>query len=100
MKLSNEGATILYSTVFGGTLGQSAISSIATDSNGNLYLTGYTLASDFPHTAGMPFGKILQSPATSGAIIASISAAGDKTLYSGVIAMAQPCQKSASHCGS
>ncbi len=94
IKLSNDGTTVLYSTFFGGTLGQSAITSLITDSNGNLYLTGYTLASDFPHTAGMPFGTILQSPATSGAIIASISAAGDKILYSGVIAMAQPCTTS------
>jgi uncharacterized protein (TIGR03437 family) len=94
MKLSNDGTTILYSTFFGGTLGQSSISSLTTDSNGNLYLTGYTLASDFPHTSGMPFGKIIQSPATSGAIIASISAAGDKILYSGAIAMAQPCTSS------
>jgi uncharacterized protein (TIGR03437 family) len=94
MKLSNDGATILYSTYFGGTLGQSAITSLATDSNGNLYLTGYTQASDFPHTPGMPFGTILQSPATPGAILASISAAGDKILYSGVIAMVTPCSTS------
>jgi uncharacterized protein (TIGR03437 family) len=94
MKLSNDGSTILYSTYFGGTLGQSAITSLATDSKGNLYLTGYTLASDFPHTAGMPFGKLAQSPATPGAILASISAAGDKILYAGVIAMATPCTTS------
>jgi uncharacterized protein (TIGR03437 family) len=93
-KLSNDGSIVLYSTFFGGTLGESSIKSLTTDSNGNLYLTGFTLASDFPHTAGMPFGTILQSPATSGAIIASISAAGDKILYSGAIAMAQPCTTS------
>src|SRR5580693_698626 len=75
-KLSNDGSTILYSTFFGGTLGQSAITSLATDTNGNLYLTGYTQASDFPHTAGMPFGAITQSPASPGAIVASISASG------------------------
>jgi hypothetical protein len=55
MKLSTDGTTILYSTYFGGTLGQSAITSLAIDANGNLYLTGYTQASDFPHTTGMPF---------------------------------------------
>ncbi len=90
-KLSNDGATILYSTFFGGTLGQSAITSLAIDANGNLYLTGYTQASDFPHTAGMPFGTITQSPASPGAIIASISAAGDKILYSGAIPMPSTC---------
>ena len=90
-KLSNDGTTILYSTFFGGTLGQSAISSLAVDANGNLYLTGYTQAADFPHTAGMPFGTITQNPASPGAIIASISAAGDKILYSGAIPMPTAC---------
>jgi hypothetical protein len=75
-KLSNDGSTILYSTFFGGTLGQSAITSLAVVANGNIYLTGYTQAADFPHTAGMPFGTITQSPASPGAIIASISRAG------------------------
>ena len=56
VKLSNDGSTILYSTYFGGTLGTTSITSLATDSQGNLYLTGHTSASDFPHTAGMPFG--------------------------------------------
>ena len=36
----------------------------------------------------------MQSPATPGAILASISAAGDKILYSGVIAMTTPCTTS------
>ena len=98
VKLSSDGATILYSTYFGGTLGQSAISSLAVDANGNLYLTGYTLAADFPHTAGMPFGALAQSPASPGAIIASISASGDKILYSGAIPMATPCTPSDSAC--
>src|ERR1019366_966659 len=98
VKLSSDGATILYSTFFGGTLGQSLITSLATDANGNLYLTGYTQAADFPHTPGMPFGKITQSPASPGAIIASISAAGDKILYSGAIPMNTPCTPDDSSC--
>lgn len=91
IKLSNDGTTVLYSTLFGGTLGQSAVTSLATDANGVLYLTGYTQASDFPHTPGMPIGTITQTPAVPGAILASISAAGDKILYSGVLAMPTPC---------
>jgi uncharacterized protein (TIGR03437 family) len=98
VKLSSDGTTILYSTYFGGTLGQSAVSSLAVDANGNLYLTGYTLAADFPHTAGMPFGTIAQSPASPGAIVASISASGDRILYSGAIPMATPCTLSDSAC--
>ena len=56
VKLSNDGTTILYSTYFGGTLGGTSISSLATDAKGNLYLTGWTNAPDFPHTPGLPFG--------------------------------------------
>jgi uncharacterized protein (TIGR03437 family) len=85
MKLSNDGSTILYSTYFGGTLGTTSISSLATDSKGNLYLTGSTSAADFPHTAGMPFGAVQPGQYTRGAIIASISAAGDRILYSGAL---------------
>jgi uncharacterized protein (TIGR03437 family) len=91
MKLSNDGSTVLYSTFFGGTLGQSAIYGIATDAAGALYATGYTLASDFPHTSGMPSGTLSQSPAVPGAFIASISAAGDKILYSGYFVLTPPC---------
>ena len=60
-----------------------SISSLATDTNGNLYLTGMTNAPDFPHTPGLPFGPFTTQ--TAGAIIASISAAGDKILYSGAL---------------
>jgi len=78
IKLSNDGSTILYSTYFGGTLGPTFFTSIATDSSGNLFLTGATGAADFPHTPGMPSGP-------NGTILLSISAAGDKILYSGVL---------------
>lgn len=83
VKLSGDGSTILYSTYFGGALGATSITALATDAKGNLYLTGYTSSSDFPHTAGMPAGQVNSSK--TGAIISSISAAGDKILYSGVI---------------
>jgi uncharacterized protein (TIGR03437 family) len=93
VKLSNDGSTILYSTYFGGTLGTTSITSLATDSQGNLYLTGHTSASDFPHTAGMPFGQVSMSPQIYGAIVASISAAGDKIRYSGALVGNSPlCQ--------
>ena len=94
MKLSSDGTTILYSTYFGGSLGGTSISSLATDAKGNLYLTGWTNAPDFPHTPGLPFGPfpipappslLAQYAPLPGAIIASISAAGDKILYAGAI---------------
>jgi uncharacterized protein (TIGR03437 family) len=92
MKLSNDGRTILYSTYFGGTLGGMSIASLATDANGNLYLTGQSDASDFPHTSQMPLGPLQNGPSqiTIGAFITSISAAGDKILYSGAIVGTAP----------
>lgn len=78
IKLSNDGSTILYSTYFGGTLGPTFFTSIATDASGDLFLTGGTGATDFPHTSGMP-------SAVNGTILLSISAVGDKILYSGVL---------------
>src|ERR1700722_1461044 len=42
IKLTNDGTTILYSTYFGGALGASSVSALATDAKGNLYLTGTT----------------------------------------------------------
>jgi uncharacterized protein (TIGR03437 family) len=87
MKISNDGATILYSTYFGGTLGASSISSLATDGKGNLYVTGNTNASDFPQTSGLPAVQFTSSNGAlaSGTMVAEISAAGDKILYSGLI---------------
>jgi uncharacterized protein (TIGR03437 family) len=92
MKLTNDGRTILYSTFFGGTLGGTSITSLVTDANGSLYLTGLSDASDFPHSAGMPFGPLQNglSQITIGAFITSISAAGDKILYSGAIVGTAP----------
>ena len=83
MKLSNDGTTILYSTYFGGTLGQSSVTALATDSKGNLYLTGTTLSADFPHTTGLPAGNYANT--FTGIFMSSISAAGDKILYSGTV---------------
>jgi uncharacterized protein (TIGR03437 family) len=86
LKLSNDGSTILSSTYFGGAQGPSSISSLATDAKGNLYLTGFSNASDFPQTSGLPIAHLsFGLAAISGAIVAEISAAGDKILYSAAI---------------
>ena len=76
MKLSNDGSTILYSTFFGGTLGVSAATSLATDAQGNLYLTGTTTSADFPHTTGMPFGPNRLVSGNTAVFMSSVSAAG------------------------
>ncbi len=87
VKLSNDGTTILYSTYFGGLQGPTSINSLATDANGNLYLTGSTSSTDFPRTAGMPAGGVnfRGLPSNTGAFVSAISAAGDRILFSGTL---------------
>lgn len=85
LKLSNDGTTILYSTYFGGTLGSSSVTALATDSQGNLYLTGTTTSSDFPHTPGLPFGPTALVTSNTAVFFSCISAKGDKILYSGAL---------------
>jgi len=84
MKISNDGSTVLYATYFGGTLGDSSISGLATDGQGNLYVTGATNSFDFPQNSGLPTVPIM-SLNDFCSIVAEISAAGDKILYSGLI---------------
>ncbi|MBZ0280115.1 MAG: SBBP repeat-containing protein [Anaerolineae bacterium] len=47
-KLNWDGASLLFSTYFGGTTGGGTAQDIAVDSIGNIYITGITLADDFP----------------------------------------------------
>ena len=76
IKLTNDGTTILYSTYFGGGLGQSSVSGLATDAKGNLYVTGLTGSPDFPQTSGLPAVSL-----TPGAVFfAEVPAAGGKIL--------------------
>ncbi|MGC9971093.1 MAG: SBBP repeat-containing protein [Bryobacteraceae bacterium] len=83
VKLSPDGSRLIYSTYF-----WEAASAIAVDQDQNLYLTGSTMNSSFPHTDGMPAGYVTAQgpPAYVGAFITMISAAGDRVLYSGVLA--------------
>jgi hypothetical protein len=48
-KIRTDG-TMVYSTAFGGTDGHDAAHSVAVDAAGNVYVTGYTTAPDFPVT--------------------------------------------------
>lgn len=86
VKLDPSGA-MLYSTYLGGTTGWSALDSVAVDSVGNAYVTGYTFATDYPSTAGLPAigtsDSLAGAGAESAAFFAKISPAGDKLLYAG-----------------
>lgn len=89
MKLTNDGAAILYSTYFGGSLGTSSITGIATDAQGNLYVTGLTAAPDFAQVSGLPLASLMPVDASSVAanvFIAQIPPAGGRTLYTAEIA--------------
>jgi uncharacterized protein (TIGR03437 family) len=91
VKLSPDGNTLLYSTYFGDLPGQTSIAALATDTTGNLYLTGTTAQTDFPVTFGTLANSLGQF--RFGAFITELDAAGDRILYSGVIAgTAVPCQ--------
>lgn len=50
-KLSPDGSKLLYSTYFGGA-GNNAATSVAVDSTGNAYFTGFTTSISFPVTQG------------------------------------------------
>lgn len=50
-KLNPTGTALLYSTYLGGTGGESG-NGIALDPTGNVYVTGYTMSSDFPVVNG------------------------------------------------
>ncbi|WP_119070717.1 SBBP repeat-containing protein [Aggregatilinea lenta] len=48
-KLSADGASILYTTIFGGA-GSDNATGIAVDASGNVYVAGFTNSTDFPNT--------------------------------------------------
>jgi hypothetical protein len=50
-KISADGTTVLVGTYLGGS-GNDVIGAIATDSSGNIYVSGTTTSTDFPVTAG------------------------------------------------
>ena len=61
IKLAPDGS-LVYSTYLGGALGPSALNGVAADAQGNAYVTGWTAASDYPHTPGLPAGLVSNSP--------------------------------------
>jgi hypothetical protein len=100
VKLAPDG-TVIYSSYFGGSLSTSSVNGIATDQNGNLYVTGDTDSSDFPVTAGMPAGQVAAPSAgggTFGAFVTKLSPNGLQILYSGLIVGGTPVCQGGSSC--
>ncbi len=50
--LKYDGSGLIYSTYFGGNSANDSGTSVAVDSQGKAYITGYTYSSNFPTTAG------------------------------------------------
>jgi len=78
VKLNATGSGLTYSTYLGGGGSDDGLS-IAIDSAGNAYVTGYTSSADFPATPGA-FDAALSGP--SDAFIAKLNSTGSSLLYS------------------
>jgi beta-propeller repeat-containing protein/all-beta uncharacterized protein len=80
-KINAEGSALVYSTYLGGS-GDDSGFSIAVDSSGNAYVTGYTRSTDFPtanplqDANGGAFGDFFD------AFVTKINAAGSALVYS------------------
>jgi len=91
VKMAPDG-TVLYASYFGGTLGASAVTGIATDPSGNVYVTGWTNATDFPTTPGLPASPVSGGAApVYGLFAAKLTSSGQKILYSTLIAEPANC---------
>jgi Beta-propeller repeat len=79
-KLDSSGSRLIYSTYLGGS-NQDGGTRIAVDAHGNAYVTGTTLSTDFPITAGA-FQATLTSPFFGNAFVAKLDRSGSELLYS------------------
>jgi arylsulfatase A-like enzyme len=79
VKLTSDGARLVYATRIGGS-GEESIIGARVDDQGNVHLGGHTWSSDFPTTSGAPqraFGG-----GKADAFLAGICADGSRLLYS------------------
>jgi hypothetical protein len=81
VELAPDG-TVIYSSYLAG-----VVNGIATDSSGNVYLTGATSNSAFPTTAGLP--NTMVGEFVGGAFVTKLDPTGSRIIYSGLIAGAQ-----------
>jgi len=80
-KLDSTGTSLLFSTFIGGSDGDVA-RGIASDSSGNLYLTGSTASSDFPTTSGAYDRTLNTATDKQDAFILKMNPAGSTLMYS------------------
>ena len=99
MKLTPDGS-LIYSTHLGGTQGPSGMNSVAADAAGNAYVTGWTAATDYQHTPGLPGDLVSTSPVEyiSAVFFAKIDPAGSQILYAGAMAAAPYCEAGPATC--
>jgi len=77
-KLSATGSSLLYSTFLGGA-GNDYGKGVAVDAAGSAYVTGYTVSTDFPTTAGAYDSS---HNGSQDAFVSKLSATGSSLLYS------------------
>jgi len=82
-KFNPSGSALVYSTYLGALNGGSSADGIAVDGERNVYLTGYTYASDFPVTAGafQTWNKAAAKQA-SNAFVTKLNPEGSALVYS------------------
>jgi hypothetical protein len=78
-KLNANGTQAIYSTVLGGSDGQTG-SGIAVDSSGNAYVAGTTTSKDFPTTAGS--AQPVFGGGSQDGFVTKLSASGSHPIYS------------------
>lgn len=78
-KISPDGKTLVYATTIGGA-GQDVARSIAIDSSGNAYITGYTASVNYPMKSPMQGSRT--TTATYEAFVTKLNATGTDLVYS------------------
>jgi hypothetical protein len=80
-KLDAAGSALLYSTLLGGTSLDRAFS-IAVDSGGSAYVTGYTYSDNFPTTSGVVQATKAGTAFESDAFVTKLNSAGSGLVFS------------------